>query len=316
MKNNSIYEQFEGYDRYDLPAGIVRVTAGEGGDVYLIDCGGKTAMYDCGMAYCAEKMIENTKKHLKERGYDSVDYVFVSHSHYDHIGALPYIIKEWPDVKVCGAEKAAKVFRSEGAKALMVKLGTAAKKAYQPEEEAGFDITADGMRVDIILKDGDSINIGSKTITAYETPGHTDCSMSFMLLPEKILFISESTGVLRRPDLVSSAILKSFDDSIASALKCKSLKAKSLIGSHYGHIPEFFTDEYFDRYIETASSEQKIFAGMYKDGASMEEMMKKYDEMHWTKQRAAAQPREAFTENAGHIIRSYINKYISDTEER
>lgn len=86
--NDAFFRDFKGYDRFDFPEGIHRVTAGYGGEAILITCCEKTAMIDCGMAYCGEQMIENTKKYLGGR---KLDYVFITHTHYDHMGALPYI---------------------------------------------------------------------------------------------------------------------------------------------------------------------------------------------------------------------------------
>lgn len=47
----------------------------------------KTALMDCGMAYCGDKFVSNIKKALAEKGRKSVDYIFLSHSPYDHVGA-------------------------------------------------------------------------------------------------------------------------------------------------------------------------------------------------------------------------------------
>ncbi len=308
----SIYEQFEGFDRYDMPESIVRVTAGEGSDVYLINCRTKVAMYDCGMAYCNKKLIENIDEQLHKWGKKSIDVIFVSHSHYDHIGALPYILKRWETASVAGAKKSADVFKSKGALALIKKLGEAARDTYGVGDQLEEEIISEGLRVDIVLEDEEKLELGDKSFIAYSTPGHTDCSMSYMMMPERILFASESTGILRSPSLTSVAILKSFDQAVESAKKCKSLHAKEIIGSHYGRTPSWFADEYFDLFLRTAEYEQKAFAKFYDAGLSTEEMLVKYDEMNWNEQRAAVQPRDAFSENAKHIIKCYIDKHIKD----
>ena len=143
------------------------------------------------MAWCSDRLIENIHKVLDGENR-TVDYVFMSHTHYDHIGALPYILDEWPHAKVCGSKKVAEVFASSGARNTMVSLGQAAAEQFGSDVE----IKADNLRIGVILKDGDTINLGKETITAYETKGHTDCSMSYLLEPEKILLASESTGVI------------------------------------------------------------------------------------------------------------------------
>ncbi len=45
---------------------IYNVSGGTGGAVFLLDCGEKTAVHDTGMAYCANKTVENIKKVLGE----------------------------------------------------------------------------------------------------------------------------------------------------------------------------------------------------------------------------------------------------------
>ncbi|MGI6722742.1 MAG: hypothetical protein ACOX4I_09490 [Anaerovoracaceae bacterium] len=47
-------ENFEGHDRFAFPDFITSVSAGYGGESLLIEGSEKTALYDCGMAYCAE----------------------------------------------------------------------------------------------------------------------------------------------------------------------------------------------------------------------------------------------------------------------
>lgn len=46
-----LYYSFPGYDRFDFPEGIYRVTAGMGGESLLISGEKYVALYDTGMAY-------------------------------------------------------------------------------------------------------------------------------------------------------------------------------------------------------------------------------------------------------------------------
>lgn len=68
------------------PKPLVRVTGGKGGEAVLIVGSEKTALHDCGMACFSEELISNIEKALQER---PLDYVLLSHTHYDHMGALP-----------------------------------------------------------------------------------------------------------------------------------------------------------------------------------------------------------------------------------
>ena len=52
---------FDESARYEFPENIVRVTAGNGGEALLVLGSEKTALVDCGMAYCADNLIRNIR---------------------------------------------------------------------------------------------------------------------------------------------------------------------------------------------------------------------------------------------------------------
>ena len=92
---------------------IKDVTGGEGGSAYLVLGKDKTALIDCGMAYCAANLINNIQEIIGDGR--KLDYILLSHSHYDHVGAMPYLRKAWPGVEVLAAEHAQKVLSKKSA---------------------------------------------------------------------------------------------------------------------------------------------------------------------------------------------------------
>ncbi len=298
------FEDFAGYDRMELPRPLVRVTGGPGGEAILILGSEKTALYDCGMACFADNLIENLKTVLNAEG-KTLDYILLSHTHYDHIGALPYVLQVWPEAQVCGLQKAKKVFAHPNARATMERLGNNAKALYGVE---GIEITAAGMRVDRVLADGDSISLGAETITAYETKGHTDCSASYLLSPEKILFTSESTGMQVTSMLVQTSPLKSYDDCFASAARLKTFDVNDLILPHYGRLPSFRNQTYFDDFIKEAELEQHMLEEAIRQGLSDDELLQLHMRRYWSEKRNKAQPFAAYALNTQIIIRQLRKK--------
>lgn len=300
----AFFENFAGYDRTDFPRPLVRVTGGPGGEAILILGSEKTALYDCGMACFADNLIENLKTVLNAEG-KTLDYILLSHTHYDHIGALPYVLQVWPEAQVCGLQKAKEVFAHPNARATMERLGNNAKALYGVE---GIEITAAGMRVDRVLADGDSISLGAETITAYETKGHTDCSASYLLSPEKILFTSESTGMQVTSMLVQTSPLKSYDDCFASAARLKTFDVNDLILPHYGRLPSFRNQTYFDDFIKEAELEQHMLEEAIRQGRSDDELLQLHMRRYWSEKRNKAQPFAAYALNTQIIIRQLRKK--------
>ena len=301
------FNQFDGFDRFDFPEGVVRVTAGRGGEALLITGSEKTALVDCGMAYCAADMIENLNRELKGR---KLDYMLLSHSHFDHLGALPFIRQAWPDAITVGAGYAHRVLSNPKAIDTINTLGEDARRKFGDKKElvipdAGFD-------VDRVVADGDTISLGKEEIVVMETKGHTDCSLTFALEPQGILFLSESTGVLAGHEKMHITILKNYRDCLQSAEKCRNYGAKHLISPHYGLMPAYYNERYWELFVATAESYKEFFCDLFRQGLSDEEVLEKYAQKHWVGGRKTTQPKEAFLLNAGTVVKVFKREYEAD----
>lgn len=300
-KKKGYFDMFgSGYDRFSFPGDVTRVTAGHGGEALLLTGSEKTALIDCGMAYCGDRMVENLKKALSDKGRSSLDYVLLSHSHYDHMGALPFIKKEMPDAVVCGSEHCRDILKRPGAKKMMKSLGTAARNLYEPGSE--MDIPVDGLGVDTVLRDGDRISLGDECVTVLETKGHTDCSLSFAFEPAGILFTSESTGILEGDFYVHTPALKSFDDAFESLEKCRNYGAAHICLPHYGMLPDGFIDRYWAMFRQSCDEKADFIRRLKSEGRTREEMLEMYVDRYWTPDKQQEQPKEAYIINSGFVV--------------
>lgn len=282
----------EKMNKEPFPKPLVRVTGGKGGEATLIMGSEKCALHDCGMACFNKELIANIEEALGDR---DLDYVILSHSHYDHMGALPYVIRRWPDVKVCAAKKAEEVFKRKGALDMILSMGKTAAQVYGRDPD---EIIVEGLRVDRVLENGDVIDLGEEKILAFETKGHTDCSMSYLIQPEGILIASESTGVLENEEKLHTSVLKSFEESFESANFLKLLPYKHVLIPHYGMLPEKLRDKYFDMYIAEAQREKALIEGCIKKGMSLEEIFEEHKKIYWNEFRAKNNPYRAYKMNA------------------
>lgn len=296
MSKKPLFKDFENHHRLMFPEPIRRITSGQGGEVLLILGRDRTALLDCGMAYCWEELLEKLETTLKGR---SLDYILLTHTHYDHVGALPYIRDRYPQAMVLASEYAQKVLQKESARKVIGELGEEAARTYLGTE---MKVRTDGLVVNQVVGENDEIDLGDTIIQVLETPGHTTCSLSYYILPEKILLASESTGILIEPELVHTAILKSYRDSLASGEKMKNLQANTIILPHYGVLPSHYNERYWELFFQTTYEKRDYIQKLYVDGLSKDEIIGKYIEKYWDDVREQEQPKAAFVLNAKSII--------------
>lgn len=301
--------------RFQFADGIKRVTAGPGGEVILITGSEKTAVLDCGMAFCGAKLVENIKRELKDSR--TLDYILLSHTHYDHMGGLPYLKQEWPEAVVVGAQHAKSVFESKNALKTIRELSLGAEKTYknseqqlQPyalrPEDIGVTYRDEDIKVDLVVREGDLIDLGDQRLRVVETPGHTNCSLSFFQEEKRIFFPAETMGCFRPCGDVVIVMLKGYQDTVLSIEKGKRLNPQSIISPHYGQLPDSMVSVYWDRAREAAENCRKFILDRYNAGMTEAEILKEYREEYWRGISYNQQPQKAFDVNAKHVIHAII----------
>ena len=297
----------------DYPEYVRRVTAGVGGGAVLILGSEKIALLDCGMAYCAEKLLENIETVLEETG-KPLAYIVATHSHYDHIGAMAAVKKRWPQAVICASEHAAKVFQRPGAIRLMEKLSRVADMAFSGESESHLTIDYEHMQVERILHEGDRITLGDRYLQVLETPGHTDCCLSYLLEPDHLIFLSETTGCVISETEVASQTLKNFEDTFRSVEKCRKYKDYRMVISHHGLIPEEFQETFWEL-LDNDIRHKISYADKYRHIINEQSLVNVYVKKFWTQERGAEQPYEAFCENAKHEMHAAL-MYLEELDRR
>ena len=283
---------------------IHNVAGGLGGDSNLIVGRAGTAVIDCGMAYCGEKLVENITEILGER---ALDFAILSHTHYDHIGGLMALRKKWPELIVLCSEHGKRVLDKDSSKEMIKKLSIDASKMFGQELE---DLEIEGLYADEVIKDGDIIDLGNIQIEVIESKGHTKCSMSFFLRNENILFPGETPGVLIKHGEMSPVFLTSYKDTIKTINRLKRLEAKYIISPHYGLIDPEDSKNYWDWATKAAEDCKKFIVKYYKDEYSKEEILVKFTKRFRSEASVELQPEEAFAMNSKKSIDVIIKEFF------
>ncbi len=275
---------------------ITDVRALPGDSAFLIDDGKTTVLYDAGFGFTGDRIAENIKKELGDR---KLDYIFLTHSHYDHALGAPYVAKSYPNVKIVAGEYAAKIFEKPSAKATMRELDRKFARKCGVYE---YEDLVDNLKVDIVVGDGDTVTAGTMEFTAVNLPGHTKCSVGFYLKENKLLLSSETLGVYFGNNEVLPICLVGYQMSLDSHKKAAGLDIESFLVPHYGLIIGEEAAQFLENsqaaLINTAENVVRILSS----GGTDKDALKYFEDNFYTDTIRPAYPIDAFLLNTSIMI--------------
>ncbi|MDD1530020.1 subclass B3 metallo-beta-lactamase [Bradyrhizobium sp. WBOS7] len=146
--------------KWEEPAEPVRIVGPiyfvgtKGLGVFLFTTSQGSILMNTGMPSSGPMIVESIRK----LGFkpEDVKIMINGHAHIDHAGAFAFM------KKLTGAQLA------------VMKDDVAAMESGDRDDfKYGNDLTYEGVKVDRVLRDGDTVKLGDVLLTAYHTPGHT-----------------------------------------------------------------------------------------------------------------------------------------------
>lgn len=168
-----------------------------------------------------------------------IKYIALTHTHADHLGALPRLKAIWPHLKVVAGEKAPKILGNEKVLKQFVSMDRAIAGIMKEKGEISeIPETLDqySFTVDRIVKEGDAVELGRGVRwTAYTVPGHSPCHIAWREEGEEILAIGDTTGFYSpEADTFWPNYFVSLVQYCSSLRKLGNLPAKWVALSHNG----------------------------------------------------------------------------------
>ncbi|TQQ80893.1 MBL fold metallo-hydrolase [Halonotius terrestris] len=225
-------------DIYYVDTGMYDV-AGYGA-VYIFDTD-EPAVIDTGIGTNRERIFDA----LDELGIDSLSYVLPTHVHLDHAGGAGFLAEAFPDAEVLVHERGVDHLVDPSRLIEGTKAAVGDMWPYYTEPKPVPEERIDG------LTDGDEIDLGGRTLTAHEAPGHAPHQLVFET--DGIVFTGDAAGiyVADRDEIRVTSPPPQFDvqGCLDDVSMIQSLDPETLCFAHFG--PRSYDERLLDGYKRT-----------------------------------------------------------------
>ena len=275
---------------------VYHVGAIEGDSAYLLVGDNTAILCDSGFAFAGEKLAQNIKEILGDR---KLDFILLTHSHYDHVLGSPYVKKLYPYAKTVAGEYAANIFEKPSAKALMRELDKNNAVAHGVLE---YDDLIDNLTVDIAVKDNDVITLGDLKFTVLALPGHTKCSVGFYLAENRLLIGCETLGLYTGENDVMPCFLVGYEMAKDSIKRVMAMDIETILVPHFGLLEGVEAKIYLKKSLENAIDVTEDILDMLEGGADDKEAFEYFSDRFYKGKLKEVYPLDAMTLNTNIMI--------------
>jgi glyoxylase-like metal-dependent hydrolase (beta-lactamase superfamily II) len=189
---------------------------------------------------------------------ERIEYLALTHTHPDHIGAVPHLKKLWPHLKVVAGEVAVRQLQKEEVIQDFIKMDRTINEILLVKGDIDWwttELENPVFEVDKVVGEGENIELGAGVAwTVYETPGHSPCHLSFHNERDGILVIGDATGIYEPDgDVFWPNYFQSLEEYCNSIRKLAALPASIGARSH-GGVVEGNPRDYLKRVMKATES--------------------------------------------------------------
>lgn len=263
----------------------------------------QSALVDAGVSALSERLQEELLKFLGSQG--RLDYLLLTHAHFDHLGCLPYLRERYPALKlVCGATTA-KVLGDEEKLKYFFERNKQVAEAFDFKFKLELASWLKCFTPDVILGDGDELNLGAELrIKLISVPGHTEDSVAYFAPSETALAAGEAVGSFNGRDKLAACFEFSYRDYLLSLEKIQKLDVKYLSLAHLGCL----TGDIVAKFLLESTRSAESFSSAVKERLAAGELVTDIQQsiiVEWTSQNIC--PDGPFVEDQERIISNMVS---------
>jgi glyoxylase-like metal-dependent hydrolase (beta-lactamase superfamily II) len=272
--------------------------------VYLLD-GIKPALFDAGFTCFGGLYRDAIQAVLGDR---QPEYLFLTHSHFDHCGAGAQLKGAFPGMKAAASEKTGAVLKRPNAVKLIRRLNREVTEALDGIDKAKLvDIPFEPFAIDRVLEDGEVIELGGGlTCRVLHTPGHTWDYLSYYVPERKILIAPEAVGCANTTGYVVTESLVDFDAYFQSLRRLSRLDVEILCQGHTFVYLDGDVEDFFRRSTETALAFKALVERVWEEEGDLQKTVDRIKALEYDPVPNPKQPEPAYLLNLEARIKSII----------
>jgi glyoxylase-like metal-dependent hydrolase (beta-lactamase superfamily II) len=163
--------------------------------IYLVQ-GRKSMLIGGAMSWIVSQLEQQFKEFAIDT--DRIEYLVIPHSHFDHFGAVPYLKRKFPRMKVMGTQSAARILSKEKVINYSEMVNRLMIDIYKLQDEyERMNLKIDAVTIDKIVDDATVIDLGDSLEARFiETPGHSPGDVTVYVPGLKAIFPSDAVPCL------------------------------------------------------------------------------------------------------------------------
>lgn len=229
--------------------------------VYLVEGNDGSMIVSGGLSYIVSELLLQFKEFNIDQ--EKITKLLILHSHFDHVGIVPFFKRRNPDLEIFASSRAWKILRMSNAIDTINEYNRLTMESMGMSETCSkYDLE---WRTDVsgtAVSEGDRIDLGGVELNILETPGHSSCSISAWAPEFKALFPSDGGGIPYDQTIIPSGN-SNFTYFQKSLEKLKGLEVEYLCADHYGYVTGEEARRFIPRSIELARDSRTEMEALY-----------------------------------------------------